>query len=260
AAGVAAGRARGGAVSALRDTAFRLLRIPGPPQPPAGEGGAVRVFRASRRFYQYGVVRWALRQAGTAAGIVFGLVMLRAVPDGAPLTVFRVMEWLAVAGFVVQLPFTFLLLRFDYDMRWYILTERSLRIREGILTVREKTITFANVQNMTIRQGPLQRLLRIHDLEVRTAGGGGEQKGKEGGGIGEPMHVGYFRGVDDAEEIRDAIRAGVRRHRDAGLGDPDDARVPLPAPEADGTAELADAARALLAEARALRGAAAGRV
>ena len=61
----------------------------------------------------------------------------------------------------------------------------------------------------------------------------------------EPMHVAYFRGVDNADEIRDLLREGVRLQRDAGLGDPDE-----PAPDTDVHAAMTE----LLAEARALRG------
>jgi hypothetical protein len=166
-------------------------------------------------------------------------------------------EAVAITGFVLQLPFTYAMLRLDFQMRWYVVGERSLRIREGLATVREQTMTFANIQNMSIRQGPLQRLLGIADLEVRTAGGGGSGEGpgsKPGHGSGQ-MHVGTFRGVDDAAQIRDAIRERVRHFRDAGLGDPDDAAAPpLPAdarPAAGSPALLA--AREVLEAARALR-------
>jgi uncharacterized membrane protein YdbT with pleckstrin-like domain len=127
-----------------------------------------------------------------------------------------------------------------------MLTDRAIRIREGIATVREKTIALANIQNIAIRQGPLQRFLGIADVEVKTAGGGGQSAEMEGGRKhGDPMHVGYFRGVDNAEEIRDLLREGVRRQRDAGLGDPDE-------PVDHG---LAPAIEDLLREARALRSA-----
>jgi uncharacterized membrane protein YdbT with pleckstrin-like domain len=126
-------------------------------------------------------------------------------------------------AFTFEFVFGWMLLRLDYELRWYMLSDRAIRIREGITTVREKTIALANIQNIAVRQGPLQRYLGIADVEVKTAGGGGqssemETKGKKG----EPMHVGYFRGVANAEEIRDLLREGVRRQRDTGLGDPDE--------------------------------------
>jgi membrane protein YdbS with pleckstrin-like domain len=246
-------------MNALRGLVLRLLRVPPEPRVPVGDGGPVRVFQAGRRYYQYRLALWALQQAGTALGLVAGVVGLsiaaREVGSDTVVLLLRAAEALAVAGFVVQLPVTFAMVRLDYDLRWYIVTDRSLRIREGVASVKEKTMTFANVQNITVKQGPLQRLLGIADVEVRSAGGGG---GGEAGkhGVGESLHEAYFRGVDDAEAIRDVIRERVRRHRDAGLGDPDDggpAAAPAPA-----DAGLLEAAREMVAEARALRGAVAG--
>ena len=247
-------------MSAFRDGLLRLLRVPPEPHVPAGDGGPVRVFRAGSRYYRYRLLLWALGQLGTLVGLVVGVVgmslLAREVGYRPAVLLMGVVEGLAVAAFLVQLPLTFAMLRLDYELRWYIVTDRSLRIREGIASVKEKTMTFANVQNITVKQGPLQRLLGIADVEVRTAGGGGGGEGK-GHGIGESLHEGYFRGVDNAEEIRDVVRERVRRFRDTGLGDPDDhpALPPMhPAPAAElADAELAAAARELLAEARALR-------
>jgi hypothetical protein len=69
------------------------------------------------------------------------------------------------------------------------------------------------------------------------------------------MHLGYFRGVDNAEEIRDLILDRMRGLRDSGLGDPDEAAIaepPGPIVGADDTG-LLDAAEVLLAEARRVR-------
>jgi uncharacterized membrane protein YdbT with pleckstrin-like domain len=168
----------------------------------------------------------------------------------------------------LQIPFTYALVRLDYELRWYIVTDRSLRIREGIARVREMTMTFANIQNVTIRQGPLQRLLGIADVRVRTAGGGaGESEGEHGQGKDErtSMHIGYFRGVDNAQEIRELIFDRLRRLRSAGLGDPDDLRESHEPRDGGPAVETRDAAAAsgavaaaltLLEEARALRAAA----
>lgn len=152
----------------------------------------MRVFRAAPGFYRYRLLTWGLGQAGAAWGLVAGLAL------------------------------TFLLVKLDFEYRWHVVTDRSLRIREGIVRVREQTMSFANVQNLTIQQGPLQRLFVISDLKVRTAGGGKSdaaptEKGRKN------LHLGYFRGVDRAEEIRDTILRRLRRHRDAGPGDPDEA-------------------------------------
>lgn len=135
--------------------------------------------------------------------------------------------------------------RLEYELRWYMVSDRAIRIREGILTVKEKTIALANIQNIAIRQGPLQRLLGIADVEVKTAGGSEPQSGQGKQQVAEPLHVGYFRGVDNAEVIRDLIRDAARRYADAGLGDPDD--------HYKTTGDEEQAARLILQECRELR-------
>jgi uncharacterized membrane protein YdbT with pleckstrin-like domain len=248
-------------MSAFRDGLLRLLRVPPEPRVPVGDGGPVRVFRAGRRYYRYRLLLWGLGQVGTLVGLVGGIVgmsvLAREVGYRPVVLLMGVVEGVAVAAFLAQLPLTFAMLRLDYELRWYIVTDRSLRIREGIASVKEKTMTFANVQNITVKQGPLQRLLGIADVEVRTAGGGGGGGEGKGQATGESLHEAYFRGVDNAEEIRDVVRERVRRFRDTGLGDPDDVHAlppARPAPTGEhADAELAAAAREMLAEARALR-------
>ena len=130
---------------------------------------------------------------------------------------------LALLVFAGQAALTYFSLRLHYEMRWYKVTDRSLRIRAGIWNVREMTMTFANVQNISITQGPLERLFGIWDVRVETAGGG-SQRGAHGHGegFGANLHTAVFRGVDDAEPIRDMMLARLRRARGAGLGDLDD--------------------------------------
>jgi hypothetical protein len=67
------------------------------------------------------------------------------------------------------------------------------------------------------------------------------------------MHVGFFRGVANATEIRDLMLARLRHWQDAGLGDPDDISpvVEAEAPVQDSSA--LEAAGRVLSEARALR-------
>ena len=69
-------------------------------------------------------------------------------------------------------------LHLRFDTTWYVMTERSLRIRRGIWVIREMTITFENVQNVKVQQGPLQRFFGISSLVVETAGGGSAEPGK----------------------------------------------------------------------------------
>jgi membrane protein YdbS with pleckstrin-like domain len=143
---------------------------------------------------------------------------------------------------------TYLALRLEYDLHWYILTDRSLRIRRGIWTVQELTMTFANIQEIRITSGPLQKLLGIADVEVHSAGGGagGSQAGHPSA---RRQHVAAFAGVGNADEIRDRIVERLRHYREMGLGgsEPQSSHPTAVDPPA------VQAARAVLQEARALR-------
>lgn len=103
-----------------------------------------------------------------------------------------------------------------YDTTWYVLSDRSMRIRRGIWTIHETTITYENIQNVTIRQGPIERYFGISNILVETAGGGGTA-GKEG--VNLPGHFGLLEGIDNSVEVRDLIRSKWQSAKSAGLGD-----------------------------------------
>lgn len=242
-------------MSGWRDQVVRVMRVPPPPEPPPGSDA--RVFRAAKNFFRYRLVAWFLSQISAFAGLVFALYFVSqmnfAIPPFSRETTklfFNGLEILGWAGFIAQIPFSFAIAVLDYEMRWYIVTDRSLRIREGIVKVKEKTMTFANIQNITVRQGPLQRVLGIADVEVRNAGGGGASEEGKNGQPGEQVHVGYFRGLENASEVRDVILAGVRKQKHAGLGDHDDLEVDQTPVD---TQALVVVANELLTEARQLR-------
>ena len=79
-------------------------------------------------------------------------------------------------------------------------------------------MSFANIQQVVVAQGPIQRLLGLADVKVKSAGGGGGHPHQHG----EDMHSGLFHSVTNAAEIRDLILDRLRRFREAGLGDPDE--------------------------------------
>jgi hypothetical protein len=167
------------------------------------------------------------------------------------------LEWFGILIYLAQIPITYAMARLDYELRWYIVTDRSLRIRAGLAAVQETTMSFANVQQVVVTQGPLQRLLGLADVRVQSAGGGGDRHDEYG--HRDSLHTGVFHGVDNASEIRDLIQERLRAFRQAGLGDPDDLHaeeaVPpasSPLQDARSTSALA-AARELLQEARRLR-------
>jgi uncharacterized membrane protein YdbT with pleckstrin-like domain len=244
---------------------LRLLKVPPEPHLPAGAADTARVFRASKRYLQLKILNWGVGQVFTFVGLVAALVALHFAGSGSievlsdvphrPI-ILRVLGWfevVGVIGFLVQLPLSLVPVILDWEMRWYIVTDRSLRIREGVWKVSEMTLTFANVQEVSIRQGPIERLFGIANLRVRTAGGGGRVNPHEPQSEEKSGHIGFFRGVDNAPAIRDLILERLKRLRDAGLGDPDQPQTEMEPVEADGSPAIVDAARELLTEARALR-------
>lgn len=112
-------------------------------------------------------------------------------------------------------------------------------------------MSFANLQQVEVKQGPLQRLLGLADVRVQSAGGGGALDEKH---QHDSLHTGVFHSVENATEIRDLILERLRQFRQAGLGDPDDHHHhEAPPAVAVAPADALAAAQELLAEARALR-------
>jgi membrane protein YdbS with pleckstrin-like domain len=128
-----------------------------------------------------------------------------------------------VAWFIIVAPdiVAYIAIHLRYDTTWYIMTDRSLRLRRGIWIIREVTITFENVQNILVRQGPVQRWFGISDLVALTAGGGMVGKKGESGQIERAGHRGLIEGtsVAKAVELRERILQKLRISSTAGLGD-----------------------------------------
>jgi membrane protein YdbS with pleckstrin-like domain len=229
----------------LQKKILHLMRVPAEPQPPDGSAGSARVFRSGRNYYRWRLAVWFSANLGVLillAGVSFGLAQpIKAGPLWSWYLAEALMALLATA-FVLSAFFTFVQQRMNYELRWYVVTDRCLRVRSGILNVHEITTTFANIQEVRLSAGPLQKLLGLADVEVHSAGGG-SGKGSSG------SHVARFEGVDNAPEIRDFILIRLRQYRDSGLGEKDHARAVA---SDEGSLE---AAQAVLTEARALRAA-----
>lgn len=227
-------------VSAVASQLLHWLRVPPEPAPPEGTPGSILVFRAGRNYWRWRLLCWATSQIGILLLVLLPLLPLftRKTPlTGTARSVLLGTEAVLLLGFFIFLFISYHAQRLDYELRWYIVTDRSLRIRSGIWSVAETTMTFANIQDLRVSAGPLQRALGLADLEVSSAGGAGsKQPGASGG------HVARFSGVDNAEAIRDLIVDRLKKYRDAGLGDHDEREL---------TAE--ESAQELLAETRALR-------
>jgi membrane protein YdbS with pleckstrin-like domain len=191
------------------------FRVPAePPSMPATADDELRTFRPDEGFLRY---------------LRFQFWILLAIIDGAILlawiAITIAVPWLgallAIPAFVIAVVpdiIAYIAIHLRYDTTWYVLGSRSLRMRRGIWVIRETTITYENVQNIKVTQGPVQRYFGIASVLVETAGGGGGGHQQGHGGAGN-MHCGLIEGVADAHHIRDLILTRVRRSTSAGLGD-----------------------------------------
>ena len=224
----------------VKDAVLRLARVPAEPHVPEGDEESVRVFNAGRNYFAWRMILWGLGNAAIALGLL-AAIAFSFIPRLPPLV--RAIWWAVEAGavgmFVASIPITYFLQRLNYEMRWYIVTDRSLRIRSGVVWLQEITMTFANIQGIRVNANPIERLLGLANVEVRSAGGGDTAHGEPSSG-----HVGKFAGVDNAEAIRDLLVERLRVYRDSGLGE-----KTIDAPEPPSLS----AAREVLQETKALR-------
>jgi uncharacterized membrane protein YdbT with pleckstrin-like domain len=192
-----------------------LFRVP--PEPPTlpSSGEAVRSIRPSAGYLRYlKCLFWVAVLPGDIAPFLIWLAISIAFPIAGAILVVPLVVVLIAPDVIAYVG-----LHLRYDTTWYVFTDRSIRIRRGIWVIHETTITFENVQNVEVAQGPVQRYFGIADVMVKTAGGGASQRGSHGGEKSSDAHVGILQGLDDAETVRDLILDRVRRSRTAGLGD-----------------------------------------
>ena len=198
-------------------TLVHLFRVPvDPPTLPVPSGGSVQSFQPAEGFLKY-LKFWfwsVLFMTDIGFTVAYVAVAIALCVKG--------LWWVAlllfpVAFAIIVLPdiVVFIGLHLRFDTTWYVMTDRSLRIRRGIWSIEEVTITFENVQNISLQQGPLQRHYGIANLMVETAGGSAPQ-GKHGQTM---SHRGVIEGIADAKELRDRIMLRLRESKTAGLGD-----------------------------------------
>jgi membrane protein YdbS with pleckstrin-like domain len=190
----------------------RLLRVPEEaPELPPGRHEWARSFRPADAWFRYLILKhvlgWGL---ALALAVVVGAVALLDAGGAAVLIVgagVLLVLFFFIAG-LVAIPLRF-------DTTWYVMTDRALRLRSGIWTIQEMTVTFENVQNVRVRRGPIQRFLGIGDVTVETAAVGHADPSQ--GTTSASSAV--IAGVDDPVDIRDRIIERMRMSRSAGLGD-----------------------------------------
>ncbi len=195
----------------------RWFKVPSkPPSLPVQAGEKMDSFRPAPGFLKYLKFKF---------WVVLTLIDIMIIVPWIILTIVMPLVGLLLTPLVLAIAilpdiFAYLAIHLRYDTTWYVMTERSLRIRRGIWIINEITITFENIQNVTVRQGPVQRFFGISNIHVHTAGGGSSAQGPEGSQAGF-SHQGLLEGLADARAIRDLILNRLRQSKSAGLGDDD---------------------------------------
>lgn len=161
----------------------------------------------------------SLKYLATLTRHLGSLIAIIVVGGASAMTNGRQSVWLAVLAAAVAvfvffiLGFELVATRVDYELRHYLVGDRSLRVSHGALTHHEVTLSYANVQNIEVNQGPLERLFGIQSLVVSTAGGA------EGPGQSEGHRV-VLAGLSNAAELRTLMLSMLHQHQDSGLGEP----------------------------------------
>lgn len=189
------------------------------PRLPTGPNETVRAFHPSKGFLRLLKVEFWIICLLIDGAILVGWIAL---------TVFH-----PVVGAILAIPalliavvpdvIAYVAIHLRYDTTWYVMSPRSLRVRRGIWTITEQTITFENVQDVRVTRGPLQQLFGIASVRVSTAGAGqSDQHGSSSG------NAAVLEGVDNPAELRSLIMERVRASRTAGLGDDEEAGAGRP--------------------------------
>jgi membrane protein YdbS with pleckstrin-like domain len=127
-------------------------------------------------------------------------------------------KWGLVVAFVIFAVQCFIIglalvtTRVDFELRHYLVGDRSLRVAQGAWKREEVTLSYANVQNLEVTQGPLERLFGFKALTISTAGADTTPGA-------ENSHLVTLVGLDQADDLRALILGMLKQQRDSGLGD-----------------------------------------
>ncbi len=223
------------------------------PSPPAGAAvlsgpfGIEALLRA-----ESGPVR--MTQGFALAGIIF-VLQLDFIQDllAEGSTLIRGFELLRTGHGSSSFHSRISLVSLDYELRSYIVKDRSLRIRTGVDRVGEVTLRLSPISSKLLSSRGLfnscwaSRTSKSQPLAVA----GVPRRGGGSHGSSDAMHVGYFRGVDNASQIRDLILDRLGNCAMRAWETPTTPARPRCFPVQPGVV----AARALLEEVRLLRGA-----
>lgn len=192
------------------------LRVPPAPTLPVRTGEKLKTFHPAPGYLKYLKFWFWLALIVIDGLIALGWIIVFYLNSIVGLALLPLFLFVAIVPDIIS----YITIHLRYDITWYVMSERSMRLRRGVWSINEVTITYENVQNVKVKSGPMQRAFGIKDVIVETAGSGAGENGSHGGVINR----GLIQGVADAEHIRDFIMRRVRASQSTGLGDEATAR------------------------------------
>lgn len=233
-----------------------------PPTPIRG-AEALQLLRPSRRAHLWHWAKWAGAQLSALAGLILvlsafdltewlprNLQFIRFLTQWDDYSDYLPPEWqwvgltLTLGGFLTQFGLTLITVWLEWRTIAYLVTDQGVQLRHGLWTVNETSLRFANIQQVVFKQGLIQRVLRLADVVVSTAGqrasGDDEDEQRKKRGLLRDLDAAQARSLIDAIRERLPLASGA---------------PPEPAPTLPGPTATLAAAQQLLGEAQALRAA-----
>ena len=193
----------------LKPLFLPLLKLDlAPPHLPEGTS-LVRSLKPSEQWLAYRYLQTLFGFLNQFVGVGIAVIALVAKFRGWGLAI--ALGVFAIEAFLIGLALV--TTRVDFELRHYLVGDRSLRVAQGAWKREEVTLSYANVQNLEVNQGPLERLFGFKSLTISTAGAD-TTPGQEN------SHLITLVGLQDADEVRALILGMLKQQRDAGLGDP----------------------------------------
>ncbi len=188
-----------------------LMNVPeeAPNTPPGS--GETRSLKPSPGFLRYLKMWFWIAAVSFDAVLITAWVVVCVLQPWVGLAIAPIVWAVAIVPDVIA----YIALHLRWDTTWYVITDRAVRIRRGIWVIHESTITFENIQNVEVRQGPVQRHFGVANLIIQSAGGGSAASAE--GGV-KHQH-GLLEGIEKPEELRELFMERAGMSKSAGLGD-----------------------------------------
>jgi len=195
-------------ISWLKPIFLPLLKLTfTPPRLPEGTA-LVRHLKPSERWLSY-------RYLATLLGLGYQFALMVA---GAVALFVQGNDWAVALGLLLLIVEAFAVglalvtTRVDFELRDYLVGDRSLRVAQGVMKREEVTLSYANIQNLEVTQGPIERIFGFKTLTISTAGADAAPGQSN-------SHLVTMVGLPDADALRELILNMLKQHRDSGLGD-----------------------------------------